>query len=108
MYKSASGSMEYMQIFKVPNIKTTIKYLKEKNFWVYAFDSKTEKDFTDVNWSGNNIFFLDLKVLVLRNILKSMLTTRLKLILTKKSKALNISNSAAIVFHHIKKIMERK
>ena len=55
MYKSASGSMEYMQIFKVPNIKTTIKYLKEKNFWVYAFDSNTDKDFTNVNWSGNNI-----------------------------------------------------
>ena len=40
MYKSASGSMEYMQIFKVTNIKTTIKYLKEK---IFGFMHLTQK-----------------------------------------------------------------
>ena len=43
MYKSASGCMEYINIFQVPNIKTTMKFLKEKNFWVYGFDSKRKK-----------------------------------------------------------------
>ena len=55
LYKSASGSMEYINIFQVSNIKTTMKFLKDKNFWVYGFDSSSQKDFTEVNWSGNNI-----------------------------------------------------
>ena len=38
MYKSASGSIEYMNIFEVSNINSTLKNLKEKNFWVYGFD----------------------------------------------------------------------
>ncbi len=55
MYKSASGTIENMNIFEVPNINTTLKYLREQNFWVYGFDSNSEKDFTQIKWSGNNV-----------------------------------------------------
>ena len=40
MYKSASGSMEHLNIIQVSNINSTLKNLREKNFWVYGFDSK--------------------------------------------------------------------
>ena len=50
MYKAASGSMEYVNIFTVSNINSTLKNLKDKNFWVYGFDGKGEKDFTDIKW----------------------------------------------------------
>ena len=55
MYKAASGAMEYINIFEVANINSTLKNLKEKNFWVYGFDGSGKKDFTDINWKGNNI-----------------------------------------------------
>ena len=103
MYKSASGSMEYMQIFKVPNIKTTIKYLKEKNFWVYAFDSKTDKDFTDVNWSGNNILLFGSEGFGIKKHTEKYADYKVKININKKIESLNIANSTAIVFHHIKK-----
>ena len=32
MYKSASGCMEHINIFKVSNINTTLKFLREKKF----------------------------------------------------------------------------
>ena len=32
LYKSASGSMEHINIFEVSNINTTLKYLKTENF----------------------------------------------------------------------------
>ena len=50
MYKSASGCMEHLNIFEVSNINSTLKNLREKNFWVYGFDARGEKDFTDINW----------------------------------------------------------
>jgi 23S rRNA (guanosine2251-2'-O)-methyltransferase len=55
MYKAASGSMEYMNIFEVSNINSTLKNLKNKNFWVYGFDGCGDKDFTDIKWQGNNV-----------------------------------------------------
>ena len=43
LYRSASGSTEHINIFKVSNIKTTLKYLKTHDFWVSAFDSSAKK-----------------------------------------------------------------
>ena len=55
MYKAASGAIEYINIFEVSNINSTLKNLKDKNFWVYGFDGKGDKDFTNIDWKGNNI-----------------------------------------------------
>ena len=33
LYKSASGCVENLNIFQVSNINTTLKYLRDKNFW---------------------------------------------------------------------------
>ena len=74
MYKSASGCVEYLNIFQVSNINTTLKYLRDKNFWVYGFAANSDKDFTEIEWTGNNILFLDLKDMVLKNIQKNILT----------------------------------
>ncbi len=55
LYKSASGCTELINIFEVSNINTTLKYLKSKNFWISGFDSKSKKDFTQHDWTGNNV-----------------------------------------------------
>ena len=47
LYKSASGGTEHIKIFKVSNINTTLKYLRDKNFWIYGFDANSEKKFND-------------------------------------------------------------
>ena len=44
MYKAASGSIEYINIFQVSNINSTLKNLKDKNFWIYGFDTKAKKN----------------------------------------------------------------
>ena len=55
MYKAASGCMEHLNIFQVSNINSTLKNLREKNFWVYGFDARGDKDFTEVKWEGKNV-----------------------------------------------------
>ena len=101
MYRSASGCMEYINIFQVPNIKTTIKFLKEKNFWVYAFDSKSKKNFTDVEWKGNNILLFGSEGDGIKKHTEKYADFLVKIDMNEKIESLNISNSAAIVFHHI-------
>ena len=102
MYKSASGSMEYINIFEVSNINTTLKFLREKNFWVYGFEAKSNKKFNDLKWDGNNILLFGSEGFGMREHTKKYIDFSVKIEINKNIESLNISNSAAIVFHHIK------
>ena len=103
MYKSASGCLEHINIFQVPNINTTLKFLREKNFWVYGFDSKGEKDFTEIEWKGNNILLFGSEGFGLKKNTQKYTDFLIKIKINKNIESLNISNAAAIVFHYITK-----
>jgi len=102
LYKSASGCLEYLNIFEVSNINTTLKYLREKNFWVYGFDANSNKDFTEIEWNGNNILLFGSEGFGLKKNTDKYIDFNVKININKDIESLNISNSAAIVFHHIK------
>ena len=107
LYKSSSGCIEHVNIFEVSNINTALKYLKTKNFWVCGFDKDGKKDFTEHNWEGHNVLLFGsegygLKYQTLKN--SDFL---LKISINKKIESLNISNSAAIVFHYINTLREK-
>mgnify|MGYP001301146955 CR=1 FL=1 len=101
MYKAASGSIEYMNIFEVSNINSTLKNLKDKNFWVYGFDGSGEKNFTDIEWDGNNILLFGSEGAGMHQHTTKYADFLVRIDINKKIESLNISNSAAIVFHHL-------
>ena len=101
LYKSASGSMEYMNIFEVSNINTTLKFLKTKNFWVSAFDKNGKKNFIEHDWDGHNVLLFGSEGYGLKYQTTKNSDFLLKININKKIESLNISNSAAIVFHYI-------
>ena len=101
MYKAASGAMEYMNVFEVANINSTLKNLKEKNFWVYGFDGKGKKDFTEVDWKGNNILLFGSEGFGMHQHTSKYADFLVKINIDNKIQSLNISNSASIVFHHL-------
>ena len=101
MYKSASGCMEYLNIFEVSNINSTLKNLREKNFWVYGFDAKGEKNFTEIKWEGKNVLLFGSEGFGMREHTGKYTDYLVRIDINKKVESLNISNSAAIVFHHI-------
>lgn len=107
MYKSASGCVDHINIFEVSNINTALKYLKTKNFWICGFDKNGDKDFTKHDWEGKNVLLFGsegygLKYQTLKN--SDFL---LKISINKKIESLNISNSAAVVFHYIDKLKNK-
>ena len=101
MYKSASGSLEYLNIFEVSNINTTLKYLRDKNFWVYGFDANSEKDFTKIKWNGNNVLLFGSEGFGMKKHTAKYTDFNVKININNDIESLNISNSAAIVFHHV-------
>ena len=103
LYKSASGSVEHINIFKVSNINTTLKFLREKNFWIYGFNSKSKKDFTEVKWEGNNILLFGSEGFGIKKHTEKYTDFSVKIQINQKIESLNISNTASIVFHHLMK-----
>ncbi|MDA9759126.1 23S rRNA (guanosine(2251)-2'-O)-methyltransferase RlmB [Candidatus Pelagibacter sp.] len=101
MYKAASGAIEYINIFEVSNINTTLKNLKEKNFWVYGFDGNGKENFTDIEWKGNNILLFGSEGSGMHKHTSKYADFLVKIEINEKIESLNISNSAAIVFHHL-------
>jgi len=107
MYKSASGCMEHLNIFQVSNINSTLKNLREKNFWVYGFDAKGKKNFTDITWEGNNILLFGSEGSGMRQHTSKYADFFVKIKINEDIESLNISNSAAIVFHHLSYIKKK-
>jgi len=107
MYKAASGAIEYTNIFEVSNINSTLKNLKENNFWVYGFDGNGKKNFTDVEWKGNNILLFGSEGSGMHKHTSKYADFLVKIEINKKIESLNISNSAAIVFHHLSYLKKR-
>ena len=107
MYKSASGCMEHLNIFQVSNINSTLKNLREKNFWVYGFDTSGEKDFTSIKWEGNNILLFGSEGFGMRQHTSKYADFFVKINISNDIESLNISNSAAIVFHHLSFIKKK-
>ena len=101
LYKSSSGSIEHIKIFEVPNINTTLKYLKENNFWIYGFDSSGEKNFTEIKWNGNNVLLFGSEGFGMRKHTVKYADFLVRIDINNKIESLNISNSASIVFHHL-------
>ena len=101
MYKSSSGAIEHLNIFKVSNINSTLKYLRDKNFWVYGFDSAGKKNFIEVDWKGNNVLLFGSEGYGISKHTLTYTDFLVKIKINDKIESLNISNSGAIVFHHI-------
>ena len=107
MYKAASGSMEYLNIFEVSNINSTLKNLKNKNFWVYGFDGNGDKDFTNIDWKGNNILLFGSEGSGMHLHTTKYADFLVKINTNKKIDSLNISNSAAIAFHYLSYVKKK-
>ena len=106
LYKSASGGIEHINLFKVSNINTTLKYLKTKDFWVSAFDVSAKKDFTKHDWKGKNILLFGSEGYGLRQ--KTLLHSdfKFRIDINKNIESLNISNTVSIVCHHINHLLK--
>ena len=103
LYKSASGGVEHVKIFKVSNLNTALKYLKSKDFWISAFDISAQKDFTKNNWKGKNVLLFGSEGFGIKDKTLNNADFKFKIGINKNIESLNISNTVSIVCHYISK-----
>ena len=101
LYKSASGGTEYINIFKVSNLNTSLKFLKTKDFWVSAFDISATRDFTLNNWKGKNVLLFGSEGYGIKAKTLDNSDFKFKVNMSDRIESLNISNTVSVVCHHI-------
>ena len=101
LYKSASGGVEHMKIFKVANLNTSLKYLKSREFWISAFDVSANKDFTKNNWNGKNVLLFGSEGFGIRAKTLEKVDFKFRVNMNKNIESLNISNTVSVVCYHI-------
>ena len=101
LYRSASGGAEHLNIFKVANVNTSLKYLKSNGFWVSAFDASAKKDFSSHDWNGKNVLIFGSEGFGLKHHTLKNSDYQFKININKNIESLNISNTVSIVCHHI-------
>ena len=107
MYRSASGGLEHINLFKVSNINTSLRYLKTKDFWISAFDVEAKKNFTEHDWTGKNVLLFGSEGFGLKNKTLANSDFQFCVDIDKKVESLNISNTVSIVCHHIKYLLKK-
>ncbi len=103
LYKSASGGVENIKIFKVSNVNTALKYLKTRDFWISAFDISANKDFTLNNWKGKNVLLFGSEGYGIKEKTLQNSDYKFKVKMNNNMESLNISNTVSVVCHHIYK-----
>ena len=101
LYKSASGGVEHIKIFKVANLNTSLKYLKSREFWISAFDVSANKDFTKNNWNGKNVLLFGSEGFGIKAKTLEKVDFKFRVNMNKNIESLNISNTVSVVCHHI-------
>ena len=101
LYKSASGGVEHIKIFKVANVNTALKFLKTKNFWISAFDISAKKDFTGHDWKGKNILLFGSEGFGIKAQTLNNSDFKFRVNMNNNIESLNISNTVSVVCHHI-------
>jgi len=108
LYRSASGGTEHINIFKESNINTSLKYLKTQNFWISAFDVSAKKNFTEHKWEGKNVLLFGSEGFGLKHQTLKNSDFRFRVDISENIESLNISNTVAIVCHHINYALKKK
>ncbi len=106
LYKSASGGTEYLNVFKVSNLNTSLKFLKTKDFWVSAFDISATKDFTSNNWKGKNVLLFGSEGYGIKAKTLENSDFKFKVNMNDNIESLNIANTVSVVTHHIYSVLK--
>ena len=101
LYKSASGGVEHVRIFKVSNLNTALRFLKTKGFWISAFDSNAKKNFTENNWKGRNVLLFGSEGHGLRKNTITNSDFQFRIQISSNIESLNVANAVSIVCHFV-------
>ncbi|MBR3325029.1 MAG: 23S rRNA (guanosine(2251)-2'-O)-methyltransferase RlmB [Clostridia bacterium] len=99
--KASAGAVQYMKIARVNNLNDTIKYLKEKDVWIYGTDVKAEKFYYEEKYDTGVALIIGSEGTGMSRLVKENCDILVKIPMTEKINSLNASVSAGIIMYEI-------
>ena len=101
--KTASGGLEYVNIYTVSNLSNAIRDLKNYGFWIYALCESGDKYLHELNITGKTCLILGSEGSGIRRLQKENADFLVKIPTVNKFSTLNVSNAAAVTFYEVAK-----
>lgn len=106
--KASAGAANHTPVAIVTNLASTIKYLKEKGFWVYGADACLGVDISDCQKQGNVVLVMGSEGSGIRPLVKKSCDFLISIPLYGKVDSLNVSVAAGIILHEIRTAWRRE
>jgi 23S rRNA (guanosine2251-2'-O)-methyltransferase len=97
LFKSASGTLELIDLLTFINLNNVIKKLKENNFWIVALDAKSEQDIKNFTWPLKTAIVLGSEGAGLKRLVKENCDYKIKIAINPNVESLNVANTLSAV-----------
>lgn len=101
--KSSAGAVQYMKIARVNNLNETIKYLKERNVWIYGTDAKGTSYYNEQDYKGGVGIVIGSEGFGMNRLVKENCDFLIKIPMKGQINSLNASVSAGIIMYEVMK-----
>ncbi|MDO4198511.1 MAG: 23S rRNA (guanosine(2251)-2'-O)-methyltransferase RlmB [Erysipelotrichaceae bacterium] len=99
--KVACGALEYVKVAEVTNLVNTIKYLKDKGYWVVGTDGSGKDLYTDIHYDMNTVLIIGSEGKGMSRLVKEECDYIVKLPMKGQVTSLNASVAAGIMIYNI-------
>lgn len=100
-FKTSAGALEYLPYSIIKNSLNTLKYLKEKGFWIIGTDMQSDKNYTQLSYDFPLVLIIGNEGKGVRKILQKECDYIINIPSVGKTESLNASVSAAIIMFEI-------
>lgn len=97
--KTAAGAFAYLPVCRIGNIQQTLKYLKEKGFWVVGTDMDGESLYYEANLKGPLVIVMGAEGKGMRPLTRRMCDFCVRIPMKGKVSSLNVSVAAALLLY---------
>ena len=98
--KTSVGSALNMKICMVTNLNQTIKYLKDKNYWIYTSSMEGE-NYTNLDYTGNVALIIGNEGKGVSELVKKSSDFAISIPISEKVESLNASVAAGIMIYEV-------
>ena len=97
--KTAAGAFAYLPVCRIGNIQQTLKYLKEKGFWVVGTDMDGERLYYEANLKGPLVIVMGAEGKGMSPLTRRMCDLCVRIPMKGKVSSLNVSVAAALLLY---------
>lgn len=97
--KTAAGAFAYLPVCRIGNIQQTLKYLKEKGFWVVGTDMDGESLYYEANLKGPLVIVMGAEGKGMSPLTRRMCDLCVSIPMKGKVSSLNVSVAAALLLY---------